>query len=434
MTLAIIAIVITCLAILIVSFTKLSSKYYPLLIFTSALSLVWQTSLQGYGVVGSDIQREFYMSSMALQSGWDINYFGEMSNSSIAVGLFCPLIARILHVDLLYVYKYIVPFLFAFVPVILYYAFSKQFGNKRAFYASMFFVIIPVFFIEIPAIVKSMFAEVFFALMILTMLSNLRLYYKIPATIACLVLSLMSHYTVGGIALAYFICMVIVQIVTKPVKWQLLSKRIVPIWASVVILVVSVFGGYYYYKTVYNGLVLNAIGFVGEYVAGTPTQNMEVVTGNHKAVNDVKPPESTSDGITPRVDINGNVVIEPEKQKNEIYLSKQPPMIRLALGFDFANVSVWGKAFRIIQFITQLLIVVGAVWLIFNYKQYSFSVEFLACILASFGLLAMCIFIPNFSRFINMTRFYQLSLFFLAPMFVLGIENICRKLQLSQSQ
>jgi uncharacterized membrane protein len=48
------------------------------------------------------------------------------------------------------------------------------------------------------------------------------------------------------------------------------------------------------------------------------------------------------------------------------------------------------------------------------------------CIGASFVLLMFCIFVPKFSLIINMTRFYHVSLFFIAPMLVLGLDWVKR--------
>jgi len=96
------------------------------------------------------------------------------------------------------------------------------------------------------------------------------------------------------------------------------------------------------------------------------------------------------------------------------------------LGLDFANASLQGKLFRILQYLTQLAIIIGGIMLLRRYKHYNMSAEFVAAIGASYILLAFCVFVPHFSLIINMTRFYQLSLFLLAPVFVIGIRELCR--------
>ena len=41
--------------------------------------------------------------------------------------------------------------------------------------------------------------------------------------------------------------------------------------------------------------------------------------------------------------------------------------------------------------------------------------------------MSMCVFVPEFSNIINITRFYHFALFFLAPMFVIGVVVLFRK-------
>jgi uncharacterized membrane protein len=58
-------------------------------------------------------------------------------------------------------------------------------------------------------------------------------------------------------------------------------------------------------------------------------------------------------------------------------------------------------------------------------KEYKkFGYEFAILTVLNFGFLIMGIVIPNFARFFRMERFYQISLLFLAPFFVLGGELV----------
>ena len=91
------------------------------------------------------------------------------------------------------------------------------------------------------------------------------------------------------------------------------------------------------------------------------------------------------------------------------------------------SASIEGKIFRVIQYATQILIILGLIQLWRRREDYNFTTEFAACILAGFVLLGACVFIPHFSRLVNMTRFYHLSLFFLAPLFILGCELVWNK-------
>ena len=92
------------------------------------------------------------------------------------------------------------------------------------------------------------------------------------------------------------------------------------------------------------------------------------------------------------------------------------------------DANIWGKVFRIFQYLTQLAIVVGFVYLIKDRKKY--SAEYLSFCGASIMLILACMFIPKFAGLLNATRFYHLALFLLAPVFILGGKAIFRNYKL----
>jgi hypothetical protein len=131
--------------------------------------------------------------------------------------------------------------------------------------------------------------------------------------------------------------------------------------------------------------------------------------------------------------LSGGFTIEGEKvgpliahniALNDTYLNKMPFLIRAGTGFDFNETTDSGRVFRVIQFITQFLIIVGCISIPFRYKNYKLRAEFIGGMCAGIFLLAMSIFFPYFSSSINVTRLYHISLFFIAPMIVLGIDAI----------
>ena len=110
------------------------------------------------------------------------------------------------------------------------------------------------------------------------------------------------------------------------------------------------------------------------------------------------------------------------------YFSNFSPLIRAAWGADFMEANIWGKVFRVFQYLTQLAIVAGLVFLIKDRKRY--SAEYLSFCGAAILLLGACMFVPYFAAIINATRFYHLALFLLAPLFVLGGKAIFRNYKL----
>jgi uncharacterized membrane protein len=94
---------------------------------------------------------------------------------------------------------------------------------------------------------------------------------------------------------------------------------------------------------------------------------------------------------------------------------------------DFGGASPLGKAFRILQFMTQILLVIGCVILFFKRKKH--SPEYLSWAFVAVVLAGACILIPRFANVINATRFYHLILLIVAPTLVLGGQLIFRNLK-----
>ena len=109
------------------------------------------------------------------------------------------------------------------------------------------------------------------------------------------------------------------------------------------------------------------------------------------------------------------------------YLDNQAPLVRAAIGLDFWRVSVWGKVFRIFQYLSQLLLVAGLVIVLWK-RGYGFTSEYTAAIIASFVLLGACMFIPFFTITLSPTRFYVATLFFVSPLLIIAIEQIGRRI------
>jgi uncharacterized membrane protein len=397
----------------------IKEKYYPCCIGAMALGLVYSTTMLGIYVVGSDIQGEILVSRNTLKYGWDfinstgINTNAGISASSVVTGVFAPFLSKLFYLDIVWIYKAILPLFLVGVPVVLYYAFKKQIGDKRAFFATLFFMIVPVYNLEIAQIAKSMVAELFFALMILAMVSTWRWQHKGLVIFSCVVLALASHYSVGIMMLLYLFGILAVRLITGRIKWKLFAIRRIPVVMLLVIILIGAGTFFAYYQYAFGGVVNQVLVTVAKYYTGQGITYSEQTFRTAETL-----PE-------PQLEVEPSETTEIEAtEKDESYFSKQENLVKVAIGLDFFSQPLEGQIFRIIQYLTQILIVVGAGYLLFRYQKYKFSAEFIAGIGCSFALLFLCVFVPNFSNIINITRFYQITLFFLAPCFVLGCDTI----------
>ena len=414
MIISIISIAFTVTAIIFVSTKVIKERWYGFTIYLVALFNLWSTTLLGQSVVGIDISRELAMSNQALQNGWNWTGIYDVSNTSVLVGWAIPQFSKFFQIPAEWTYKLFLPMIFACTPSILYIIFKKQIDTLKAFYASIFFIIMPVFSLEIGAIGKSMVAETLMACCFWTMFSNISSWKKLTLMTLFALLTLWTHYTVGIMLIFYLIVMIFVLLFTKLFKnWQLWKQRIVSIWIPIIVVIFLITGFAGYYSKASQGIVYNTVVRLG--------QQYTVLTNIF-----IKHEDLTSN-------TTGNIVGEKikEAQLQELAVSARDldPITSIGLGKDFVDSSIAGKLFRIVQYFTQLLIVIGCFWLLFKYKQYNFSAEFIAGIAASLLVLLFVVVVPMFSSLINATRNYQLSLFFLAPMFILGIDCLCQKLK-----
>jgi uncharacterized membrane protein len=361
---------------------KDKSKLYPYLIYIIAILSLYQTTLLGAGVIGSDIQQELYYAKQVLVSGWD--YSSQQfstSNLSIVIGILAPFLAQLFNIDLIIVFKWVFPAFFAFVPVILYFAFKKQISAKCALYSSLFFIIIPVFNMEIASIAKSMISELFLAIAIWILLSDIKIIYKIGALLPLILLALVTHYTIGIFLIWYLIGITLFILLGRVFKvtW----KESIPLMPLIGIILISLLFGFWYFSVAGNGQLITLLSNMVNWLAdGSVNASVVAPVGN--------------------------------------YIQNQPQFVRSGIGLDFFDSSILGQVFRIIQYFTQFMILVGVGYIIWNRK--SFKPEFIAGILTALSMLSLCVLIPNFSAIANMTRFYHLSLFFLAPCFVMGFQ------------
>lgn len=407
--------------VVLLAWGKIPAKYYPYFIYSMTLSLMWQTSMLGVHIIGSDMQGEYYSSSVVLQDGvWHPTaHYGTQSSTSFVVGWLAPNLAGFLNIDVVWIYKIILPIIFSFALIFLYYAYCKQIGERKAVLACVFFMVVPIASLEVVQIGKMMVAEMFMALAVMLLVIKLKWYWQLSLFVVATVGTMFSHYTVGIALVAYIGGILIIRLILLLFK-RYFVVRVMPISFLAVALVIVLGSGIAYYSVADEGVIMKVMKNV------VPVYTLIVADTVEDVVKTV--PSSNSGAITGKVGSSSTVINESEIPDNYIgKMQTQEALIKTATGFDFADASISGKAFRIIQYLTQLLIILGLIRLVFWYKKYQFTADFTAGVLASFVLLMLCVFLPEFSLTINATRFYQLALFFVAPVFILSFDFMDKK-------
>jgi uncharacterized membrane protein len=406
-------IVAVCVITILVAKDKIKGKELYFYLYAIALGLVWQTTMMGQDVVGSDIHTELYYARFNQEHFWDISY-PDSSNTSFVVGILSPMIATILKWDMVWVFKIILPLFLACVPIILFQMYKGIFGEKRAYFASIFFMIIPVYSMEIAQIAKSMVAEACLAVVFYALVNNWKQWIKFIMVTIFLGLAILAHYTVGIVGICFLLGLFIFRLITDRWSWRLVSNRKTNLWVIAVSLVISVaiFWGYHGYAA--NGSAVRSVKDIVSVYA--PVVNTEMITVN-QTHEDVK-----IEKIEP--DIPKSLTASLPDRMN-----KAPMLVKVGTGFDFMEMPIEGKVFRLIQYLTQLMIIVGVLWVVFAYKKHNYPAEYVGLVGCACILLAVSIVIPSVSEIVNMSRVLHYALFAVAPMFVVGTEYISNRIK-----
>ena len=408
---------ILCVVIL-ATLGKIESRKYPIFIYCISLSLLYQVTLMSNYLMGSDIHYEFSWAYRTYTNGyWDYDIPKTYNTAAITTFAF-PMIARVLHLDLTWMFKIIPPLFLAGVPVIMYHLFKQQFSEKVSFLSIFFFVSVPTFTMELVGIAKQQMGEFFFILCFFLIIDEkLKIGFKKRVGLICIaiIMTILSHYTMTGALWFYLIISLILLTLMKFIPF-LRSHMHFPLKVFVAIVAIAILLGAGYYGSVGQGVALQEVVNRGVTELKMTQLTIERVTNDDEP--DANQVEDNQTGAT-----LFNPVL-PEKIKSP-FLERYEPAMKAAIGLDFLDVSTLGKIFRVLQILTQILLVIGCIYIFKNRKKY--SAEYLAFVGASIIILAACILSPSFSPILNASRFYHIALLAIAPAIILGGKLIFRK-------
>ncbi len=164
---------IIALTFVLVVFDKIPKKLYLFTIWIISISLVYMSSLISPYVWGWDIQNEYYLANLVLiYSKW--NYMlPDAYNSMLSIVMIGPIYSMLTHLNLDYVLKIIIPFIFSLIPLGLYMIFKTQIQeSKITFMAVFLFISFNTFYIELLSLTREMIAELFLVLLLLLFINR----------------------------------------------------------------------------------------------------------------------------------------------------------------------------------------------------------------------------------------------------------------------
>ncbi|WP_231585732.1 DUF2206 domain-containing protein [Methanosarcina sp. WWM596] len=371
------------------SFTNcIGKKFYPFLIFLISISLVYHVSLFSTNLWGGDIYTEHYFSNLVLKNSfWDSTIPGNV-NSTLSVVLLAPVFSNICNLTLTSVFKIIYPFFLSLVPVGLYKVFESQTDKKIAFLSCFFFISLFIYYFWMALMPRQIVAEVFLVLLMMVIVDK-----KISNAIKSFLFILfsfsmiVSHY---GLSDLFLLCIIFVYLSILTTKF---AKK-------------NIF--FLEYNTVkkiavnrdYNNISLNIVIL---YFVFLVSWSIYV---------------STSSVFSTLINIGKNIV-------NNLVSEFMDPAVTGGMGTILMNTaSPLHELNKYIHILAQIFIVVGLLKVFFGKNKYNFHQNYLLFSIASFLLLIFSIVIPYFSLAMTTSRIYHVTLFFLAPFFVIGITFI----------
>lgn len=220
-----------CIISLMVGFQKgLSLKIYPLAILCISLALLFHKSLISNYIWGWDISFEYYMAQGVIQNGYWFMNFPNNYNSMLSVVVLAPALSHYTGLNMVWVLKIIYPFIFAFLPVGLYFVFKKQTTAPIAFLSVFFFISLFTYYTEMLSVVRQMVAEFFLVLILLLMVSsNLNTAKRSVLAVLFSISIVFSHYGLSYIFLFIILFSMFILVLENPLRFlRFLSIELIP--------------------------------------------------------------------------------------------------------------------------------------------------------------------------------------------------------------
>ncbi|HHX69517.1 MAG TPA: DUF2206 domain-containing protein [Gallicola sp.] len=362
----------------------LNDKILSITLYIIALSLLYHISLVGPYLNGSDIHTEyFYSNNVLINHYWDIEEFTNV-NSMINMVIFLPILSLILNVDLISVFKIILPLIFSAVPVILFYIYKEKYSLEFSYLASILFMFIPIFYYNMPSHGRVQIAELFFVLSLFLIVHfesrSMKNRFILLIFTFCIVV---SHY---GLSYLYLFVLGLMSILLYFLK----RKNVPTNFTSTYIIVFSVFLLSWYLYTS-NGSLFSCIVRI-------------------------------SDSIYTSV---FNDFLQPD--------TRDTLMLATRNELSFVRVLVkWLQILVLASIVIGYLNVLQTKYTryIVGHHDVQYAEDFF--ILTGFALFIvfLSVAIPTFSQRLNFWRLYQMMLIFLAPFGIFGMEWLLKKMNI----
>jgi uncharacterized membrane protein len=351
----------------------LPSKLYPFAVLMIAIAILYHSSLVSNHIFpfGSDAGVEYFLfETTESNAHWNSTLFLDLrygrANTMLSITILPTVYSNLLNIDPIWMFKLLFPLTFSLVPLGLYQIWQTYISKKYAFISAFLFMAQLSFYTEMLGLNRQIVAELFFVLLLLVIVNK----KMKPAnkTICFMIFSfalVTSHYALAEIFLFFiFFTLVALFIFKHP------SKNITV--TMTVFFFIAMFTWYI-------------------YTSGSTTFDSFLQFGDHVF-------GQLGDFFDPSA--RGQTVLR-------------------GLGLE-SPPTIWNALSRAFAYATQFLIIVGFIGMLTERVNIDVEREYFLFSSLAMAFLAMLILVPGLANTLNMTRFYHILLFFLAPFCAIG--------------
>ncbi len=368
--------ILVALSALLVAFNKIPEQLYPMTIFCISLGLMWHVSLVSPTLGAFDINHEYCLQKFVMDnSSWDTTHPWNV-NAMLSIVILAPIYSIVLGLDTVWLFKIVYPFLFSFAPVALFLACRKQIDSKAAFFSIFLFMSWTSFFTDGGGHPRQAIAEMFLALCLLVFVSNNLTRKNVAFLLIIFGFSIVvSHYSTSYIYMLWLIVALLIKLLLTHRSLSKFQSNSMLTTRYVTLFIVFCIAWYAYIS---SGALLETVVKMGD----------QMYTSIY------------SDILTP--------------QTRDVQVMR-------ALGLaETRGGDLWWELARVFQWITQIFIIIGVMKIMFTKNDEGLSFEYKIFTFPAIGILGCCIILPYFASYFNLSRFYHLMLFILAPYCIIG--------------
>jgi len=374
-------IVLIIIIVILTIFSKkiINPELHPYIIFIVAISLLFQKILISKYLIGWDVFGEFYVFEMTnVNMFWNnIIYSNDMEmlnyNSILSVTILPTIYSNLLNIKGKGIYDILYPIFYSLVPISLYQIYIQKHDKNIAFLSVFYFMLFPRFYSEERRV---MIAEIFYSLLIYLMFDiymNKRI--KQFLTIIFFTSLIISYYTLSYIYLfIIFITWILINIIKNIKIVKLNIKSIEYLSGNFIILCFIIMFSWY------------------NFISITPT-------------------------------------ITLGKKINEIYSSfiidffdpmARGTRIASLINPNIINTSILYKIDYIINKIPYFFIFIAFIFFFKETEKIKSNIKYFFIIMTNIFILILTIIVPYLEPAFFANRFYHITLFYIAPLCVLG--------------